>query len=354
MKILRSVGCLALVLVMLVSMTSCPLLAGKSQPKTKTYWTYFDTVSNIHSFAGDSEEQFAERCQGAAAVLSDYHKLFDIYNEYEGINNLATVNKNAGGEPVAVDGRLVEFLVYTKELYELTGGEMNVMMGSVLRLWHECRQEATESSKNARIPTEGELREAALHTGISLLEIDVENSTVRISDPEASIDVGAVGKGYATERAAEYLESVGAESYVLDIGGNLRIIGHKPDGSGWSTGVRSPFDAEKYAIILNIADIACVTSGDYERYYTVNGKRYHHIIDKDTLMPSAYFSSVTVITADSGLADALSTALFSMSYEDGLYLIERIDAEVEAFWIKANGTEYKTEDLEKYILKEVD
>lgn len=343
-----------LLLVMLVSMTGCPFSANKSQPKTKTYWTYFDTVSNIYSFAGDSDESFAERCRGAANVLSDYHRLFDIYNEYDGINNLATVNKNAGGEPVSVDERLIEFLLYSKELYELTGGEMNIMMGSVLRLWHDCRQAATENSKNAEIPTEAELCEASLHTDISLLEIDVENSTVRISDPLASIDVGAVGKGYATERAAEYLESVGAESYVLDIGGNLRIVGHKPDGSGWSTGVRNPFDTDENAIILNIADISCVTSGDYERYYTVNGKKYHHIIDKDTLMPSAYFSSVTVITADSGLADALSTALFSMSYEDGLSLIEGLDSEVEVFWIGTDGTEYKSAGLEKYILKEID
>ena len=341
-------------LVMLVSMTGCPLSANKSQPKTKTYWTYFDTVSNIHSFAGDTEAEFAERCRGAADVLSGYHKLFDIYNEYEGINNLATVNKNAGGEPVSVDERLVEFLLYAKELYTLTGGEMNIMMGSVLRLWHECRQEATENSKNASIPDEAALLEAARHTDISLLEIDAENSTVRISDPFASVDVGAVGKGYATERAAEYLESIGAESYVLDIGGNLRIVGHKPDGSGWSTGVRNPFDTEDNAIILNIADISVVTSGDYERYFTVNGKRYHHIIDKDTLMPSEYFSSITVIAEDSGLADALSTALFSMSYEEGLSLLESLDSEAEAFWIEKDGTKKKSAGLDKYILREID
>ena len=141
---------------------------------------------------------------------------------------------------------------------------------------------------------------------------------------------------------------------MLDIGGNLRIVGHKPDGSCWSTGVRNPFDTDENAIILNIADISCVTSGDYERYFTVNGKRYHHIIDKDTLMPSEYFSSITVIAEDSGLADALSTALFSMSYEEGLSLLESLDSEAEAFWIEKDGTKKKSAGLDKYILREID
>ena len=237
-----------------------------------------------------------------------------------------------------VERELIDFLLYAKELYAVTNGEMNIMMGSVLRLWHDCREEGT------RIPTEEELAAAALHTSISSLEIDVDKQTVRISDPEASIDVGALGKGYATERAAQYLESIGAESYVLNIGGNIRIIGTKTDGSGWKTGIKNPQDPSAYAKYLTLADTSCVTSGNYERYYTVNGERYHHIIDKDTLMPSTFFSSVTIITSDSGLADALSTALFAMSYEDGLKIVEKIGG-VEVVWITPEGEIYTTSGI---------
>jgi thiamine biosynthesis lipoprotein len=149
--------------------------------------------------------------------------------------------------------------------------------------------------------------------------------------------VGALGKGYATEKAAEHLRTVGADSYVLNIGGNIRIIGHKQDGGSWGTGIKDPADTSRYATVIDIADTSCVTSGDYERFFSVNGKKYHHIIDKDTLMPSEYFSSVTIITPDSGLADALSTALFSMSYEDGLRLISAMSTKVEVLWIFPNG-----------------
>ena len=249
-----------------------------------------------------------------------------------------------------VDRELIDFLLYAKDLYAKTNGEMNIMMGSVLKLWHDCRTAAGTDPQSARIPTEDELAKASLHTDFSALEIDAENNTVRISDPEASIDVGALGKGYATEKAAEYLKGIGADSYVLNIGGNIRIIGHKPDGSGWATGIKNPANTEEYALRIEIANTSCVTSGDYERYFMVDGQKYHHVIDKDTLMPSTYFSSVTILTPDSGLADALSTALFCMSYEDGLALVNKIGG-VEVLWITSDGTQYYTEGLSKMIME---
>ena len=189
------------------------------------------------------------------------------------------------------------------------------------------------------------MEEASKHTSIDLLEIDEANLTVRISDPAASIDVGALGKGYATEKAAQYIESLGLNSYVLNIGGNIRIIGTKPDGSGWLTGIKDPQNSDSaYAEYLTLANTSCVTSGIYERYFTVGGVRYHHIIDKDTLMPSTYFASVSIITKDSGLADALSTALFTMSYEDGKALVDSLDG-VDVLWITNSGEKLMTEGL---------
>ena len=315
------------------------------------YYTFFDTVSYIYSYANDSQEVFEANCEGASDILEEYHRLFDIYYAYSGINNLKTINENAGKEPIKVDQKLIDFLLYAKELYTLTGGEMNVMMGSVLSLWHDCREAASTDPANAAIPQKDALDEAALHTDISLLEIDTVNGAVRITDPAARIDVGALGKGYATEKAAEYLRSQNADGYVLNIGGNIRIIGHKPDGSGWGTGIKNPADTSQYALKLTIADTSCVTSGDYERYFTVNGTKYHHVIDKDTLMPASYFSSVTIITPNSALADALSTALFTMSYEDGLALINRI-GNVEVLWISTNGEMKMSEGLSSLVMEE--
>ncbi len=346
MKSFKSLSCLYVVLGLLVFMTGCPKTANKAQPKGMVYYNFFDTVSYIYSYAGDSDDAFEANAEAASKVLERYHRLFDIYYEYSGVNNLCTVNKNAGGEAVKVDEELIDFLLYAQQLQETTNGEMNVMMGSVLRLWHDCRTAAGEDPENARIPTQAELAAAAEHTAFSALEIDVQAQTVRISDPEASIDVGALGKGYATEKAAQYLKSIGADGYVLNIGGNIRTIGAKPDGTGWATGVKDPLDPEHYVLSMTIADTSCVTSGDYERYFTVDGTRYHHIIDKDTWMPADYFSAITVITPDSGLADALSTALFAMSYEDGAALVAEI-GNVEVLWITADGAQYRTEGFSK-------
>ena len=351
MKLFKLLLSLIVILGLLAILAGCPKIADKAvsvEPKGMVYFNFFDTVSYIYSYAGDAQEDFETHCKGASDILLEYHNLFDIYYEHTGVVNLRTLNLNAGGEAMKVDEKLIDFLLYAKELYTLTGGEMNIMMGSVLSIWHDCREQAGVSPAQARIPTEDELNEARLHTDISTLEIDKENLTVRITDPKASIDVGALGKGYATEKAAQYLRSIGAESYVLNIGGNIRIVGHKVDGANWATGIKNPENPETYVKTLMLADTSCVTSGNYERYFTVGGVRYHHIIDKDTLMPANYFSSVSIITPDSGLADALSTALFAMSYEDGLKIVEQI-GNVEVLWIATDGTQYATPGIENLV-----
>ena len=147
--------------------------------------------------------------------------------------------------------------------------------------------------------------------------------------------------------AARALEAEGVSSYVLNVGGNIRIIGTKPDGTGWVTGVKDPRNTSEFAIKLRLADTSCVTSGVYERYYTVDGVRYHHIIDKDTLFPAEYFSSLTVITKNSALADALSTALFCMPYDDGAALAEKLG--VDVLWIFPDGEMKYTPGIEKLI-----
>lgn len=329
-----------------VSFAACAREASKAEPQGKAFFAFFDTVSYVYSYAEESVEQFNERAEMVSGILEKYHRMFDIYHEYTGQNNLCTINRLAGGEPVEVDRELIDFLLYAKELYTSTNGEMNIMLGAVLSQWHDCREAAQDGE--ARLPDEQELLEAAGHTDISLLEIDEEKLTVRISDEQASIDVGALGKGYATERAAELLEAQGVTSYVLNIGGNLRIIGTKPDGGGWVTGIRDPQnEGGSIDARLLLADTSCVTSGVYERYFTVDGKRYHHIIDKDTRYPAAYFSSVTVVSGDSALADALSTALFCMPLDEGMELLKGLDA--EALWILPDGEIEYSEGFSEYM-----
>ena len=135
---------------------------------------------------------------------------------------------------------------------------------------------------------------------------------------------------------AQAAEARGLKSALISVGGNLRAIGTKPDGSQWSGGVENPWNASdvytassSYVSGVNMSDMALVTSGNYQRYYVVDGVRYHHLIDPDTLWPARYFDSVSVLSPDSGAADCLTTGLFCMSLEDGQKLIESLDG-VEA------------------------
>ena len=344
MKVIKKILCLFIIIGQLVVLAGCPSNLETPQKEIKTYksynFTYFDTVSTI--IGQDEQAKFTNNANKAFAILGEYHKLFDIYHEYSGINNLCTINKMAGGEALVVDQKLIDFLLYAKEIHTTTLGETNIMLGAVLKLWHDARE-----SKD-HVPTMEILTEAELHTNINLLEIDDENNTVRISDPNGRIDVGALGKGYATEKAAKMLEGLGCNGYVLNIGGNIRIIGTKHDGSSWKTGVTDPFGGLDPIITIMLKDTSCVTSGDYERYYIYEGQKYHHIIDKDTLMPADYFSSITVLVKDSGLADALSTALFSMPLEQGKELVESLEG-VDAIWVSKEGQITYTDGVQSII-----
>ena len=348
-RFIKKIFCLFIILGQLVILTGCPSNLNPDEDKEIKVWQYssfafFDTVSYIYSYKGDEQVDFQKNCEPVEKLLKEYHQLFDIYNEYSGVVNLNTINNNAGKDALVVEQKLIDFLLYAKEIYTLTNGETNVMLGPVLKLWHDARTHAKYNPTKTYIPELTELEEAYKYTGIDLLEIDDEKNTVRIADPNGRIDVGALGKGYATEQAAKLLESLGCSSYVLNIGGNIRIIGTKRDGSGWNTGIKNPSGTPAHALYLNISDVSCVTSGDYERYFTFEGKNYHHIIDKETLLPAEYFSSVSILVKDSGLADALSTALFSMPYEEGRKLIDSIEG-AEAIWIYKDGTVVYTDGI---------
>jgi thiamine biosynthesis lipoprotein len=332
-----------LLIFLIFSLFACGNGNGKIQPRSKTISSsYFNTLSVIYAYADIDGSDIEKYSAIAEEILSYYHKLFDIYFEYADFNNVRTINKNAGKTPVKVNRDLIDFLLYCKELYTLTGGKTNVMLGSVLKIWHDLREDAEDDFgylDPSELPSEDILSEAATHTSIDLLVINEEESTVYISDPKASLDVGAIAKGYTVDILYDKLKSAGADSVALNIGGNLRTIGLKPDSKPWVTGITNP-DKDSDDTVkckIEIEESSVVTSGDYERFFTSGNKRYHHIIDPETLMPAEYFASVSIITTESALADTLSTALFCMPYDDGLALAESIEG-VEVIWIYKDGT----------------
>lgn len=301
----------------------------------------FDTVTTIVGYA-ESEEAFQETAEAIYDELLEYHRLFDIYADYEGMHNLKTVNDNAGVQPVEVDGRIIALLSDCRDYYELTGGAVNVAMGSVLSLWHTARTNGVHDPDQAKLPDRDALAEAQNHSDFDDVVIDMEASTVYLADPAMRLDVGAVAKGWAVEQVCGQMDA----GLLVSVGGNVCATGPKPDGSDWVVGVQDP-DGNGNLHTLSVAAGSVVTSGDYQRYYTVDGEIYHHLIDPVTGYPARHWRAVTVICGDSGLADALSTALFMLPQEAGQRLLSEVGA--EAMWLAADGTQYYSRNYLKEV-----
>ncbi|SBV96239.1 ApbE family protein [uncultured Eubacteriales bacterium] len=295
-----------------------------------SFLNLFDTVTVITGYA-ESEEGFRAIATEVRDDLLYYHQLFDIYNEYEGVRNLKTINDSAGGDAVEVEKPIIDLLLFCREMYDVSGGQVNAAMGSVLTLWHDAREAGIDDPEHAALPDADALSEAGEHMDFDSVVIDEANSTVRITDPQVRLDVGAIAKGYAVERVCENAPA----GLLVSVGGNVRATGGKPDGSPWAVGIRDPEDSGAYLRTVLVSNMSVVTSGDYERYYTVDGVRYHHLIDPETLYPANYWKMVTILCPDSGVADGLSTALFCTTQEEGQALLDKYAA--EAMWVTPEG-----------------
>lgn len=321
---------LSVIISVLLVCSSCSLTDSTVGHRyTKYYLDYFDTVSSVIGYA-DSRDSFDSVCEQIEEIMSFYDSILDIYEERDGISNMCTVNRNAGSS-VSVCDELVDFVDYCISSYYVTEGYTNVAMGSVLRLWHDFRY------GDGEIPSQSELEDASAHCDISNVITDLSAGAVMLADKDMSVDVGAVAKGYVSDVICSYLRDNGISGYIITIGGNVVSVGSRDDGLGWIVGIADPSDPEKQILNVSCSDTSVVTSGSYERYRDYDGVRYHHIIDPFTLYPSDSFSSVTVISSSSALADVLSTALFSMPFEEGYSLVDSLEG-TEAMWIDCDGS----------------
>ena len=359
MKCKRTIAVLSLICILSCSLFSVACSNGgagntnsTNKEKFSTYsLDYFDTATSITGYE-ENKERFDEVSEEIISLLEEYHMLFTIYHRFDGMENLCTINelKDGAHRTVTVDEKIIDMLLYAKEMYTLTNGKLNIAMGSVLSIWHDYRTAGLDEPWAAELPPMEKLEEAAQHTNIENLIIDRENSTVWISDPQMKLDVGAIAKGYAVEMIAKSLEEQGITGYVLNVGGNVRSIGSKPNGEKWIAGIENPDDTsdETYVTYLALSGESVVTSGSYQRYYVVGDKSYHHIIDSSTLMPAEGYLSVSVVCKNSGMGDALSTALFCMTFDEGYALVESL-SDVEALWIMTNSSIRSSSGFKKLV-----
>lgn len=314
----------------------------KEQKKIKEYTSnlfYMDTYIYIKLYETDSKKA-KEALTQIETMYADYHKLSDRYQAYDGITNIYTILHNQETSPtLTLDTRLYKLLQYAKEGYQLSNGLVDVTMGKVLDIWKTYRE------KKTGIPLFEELQTANTASIDDLILL--ENN--QIQNNRVALDLGAIAKGYTTELVAEYLESIGIDSYLINAGGNVKVGTAQKDN--FKIGLEDPNSKEGDVFkVIYGNNISVVTSGGYERYYEYEGIKYHHIIDPHTLFPTNYMKSVTVICEDSKQGDLLSTMLFLMPIDQGKELVETIDG-VEAIWYGNDNNIITSTGISRYEQK---
>jgi len=345
---------ISLILVIIVLVTTISGCTDKVvyTKYSDTFFDSFDTITQTIGYA-ETQEEFDQYAKDIHDRFLELHQLFDKYNNYEGINNIKTINDNAGIKPVQVEKDLLDLIKFSKQMYIDTNQKTNIAFGSVISIWSEYREMAEADPADAKLPPMELLLEANKHTDIDKIIVNENDSTIFLEDPDMSIDVGAVAKGYATEIVVQEMIEKGFDSWIISAGGNIRSINKPMENikDRWAIGIQNPDkqifgDGSNILDTVFLNDAAVVSSGDYQRYYYVGDKRVHHLISPDTLMPAEYYRAVNVITDNAGYGDYYSTELFLLPYEESRALAESKE-NLEAIWIFADGTIEMTDGFKK-------
>ncbi len=303
--------------------------------KLKVYYEGDVYNGSVHDIFGNVE-----------SILGEYHSLSDKYENYDGYINVRTINDS----PTAVhtiDQKLFDLIDFTITHQSEVDNLFNLALGPVLQIWHNYREDCTLNEICA-VPSMTELNNANQYTDYNDITLDEENLTITMSE-NMSIDLGGVSKGYISNIIVEYLDQLNFSAYLLNNGeSNISIGGTHPvrENGKFLLAVSDPtYNTPYYATVYLADGDQLVTSGDYQQNFIVDGELYHHIINVETLFPERFSRSVSIVFEDPALADLYSTAIFSMSIEDGILFVDGVDG-LEAIWYGIDGTIYFSANFE--------
>lgn len=312
--------------------------SGEASQSSSRYLTSMDTVMTLTAY-GPRREEALDVAQAEIRRLNDLMSVGSPDSEISQLNE-------AGSGILSQDTAYL--LGRALDLYRETGGVFDVTVYPLVKLWGFFDQ-------NYHVPTEEELADALALVGSDRITFDESIGNVTLGTGQ-QIDLGGIGKGYASQRVTELLRAQGVTSALLSLGGNIQCLGAKPDGSPWNIGIRDPWSqsGDPYAAV-KVTDKAVITSGGYERYFEdpETGKIYRHILDPRTGSPAeSCLSSVSIVTSDGTLGDGLSTALYILGLADATQFWRSHAEEFDAIFITDDGTLYATEGLRGSIQSE--
>lgn len=299
---------------------------------------HFGTIMTITLY-GENEEDLKNTIKGAYGEIERLEKIFSAKFKN---SELSMLNKKAASEPVKVSDELMQLMKEALYYGEMSQGALDVSIGGLIKLWGI-------GTENERVPEDNELSVYVGKCRYKDIIIDENDSTIYYGDENIDVDLGAIAKGYAADIVKEYINNrMDNACGILDFGGNIMTIGSKTDGSSWNIGITDPFSPDRVAAVLSVKDKCVVTSGNYERYFEKDGKRYHHILNPYTGYPADEgIVSATIIGNNSMECDALSTACYILGVDKALELIDGMEG-VEAVFIDKTGKFYTTGNISKY------
>lgn len=308
---------------------------------------YFDTIIQITLY-GTTKETYIDNC---FALAKKYENLFS--NTIE-TSDVSRINANAGsGTYTKVDPETLSLIKEGISYGDLSGGAFDITIGNLSDLWNFSKiAENLTSDDNETdasiLPSDSDIAAALGH--INYKNISIQDNTVLLTDPDAKLDLGGIAKGYIADRMKEYLNSKGITSGIINLGGNVMTIGEKQDHSAYKVGIQKPFASDGTSIAaVEVKDKSIVSSGVYERYYRIDGKLYHHILNPKTGYPvENNLYEVTIISDRSVDGDALSTTCFALGLDDGMKLIENTP-DTEAIFITNDNELHTSSGIGKTI-----
>ncbi|MBE3518865.1 MAG: FAD:protein FMN transferase [Firmicutes bacterium] len=325
----------ALVLLLAVLSSGC---RPSDEPVSREELGLFDTRIEIRAYGKNAKSAVNQ----AFDELRRLHNLFDVYDPN---SEISKVNSNAGKAPVKVSPDTLEVVDRALYFARISDGAFDPTVLPLVKLWNV-------GGENPRVPQEEEIRNALALVDYRKVLVDRENSTIFLEAPGMGLDLGGIAKGYAVDKIVSVLRKNGVTSFLINAGGNVYVSGRKPGDALWRVGITDPLadpsGTETYLGIFTGTDISVVSSGDYQRYFEVNGVRYHHILDPKTGYPARGLRGTTVIGVSSTDCDGLSTTLFVLGVDKGKEILSAFPG-VGAIFVKADGSIEMTPNLKDKV-----
>ncbi|MDO7603203.1 MAG: FAD:protein FMN transferase [Flavobacteriaceae bacterium] len=282
------------------------------------------------------DEDFAK--ESLAIAKKEIIRIEDLISSWDQKSETSRINRNAGIAAVEVSKELFDLIFRAQQISKLSSGAFDLTFAAIDKLWNF-------DGKESEMPNPDTLKASVFNIGYQLIELDEESLTVFLPKKGMKIGFGAIGKGYAADRAKQLLVERGVLGGIINASGDMNTWGTKPDGSSWTIGIVNPMNKKKVFSWFSLEHNAVVTSGDYEKFTQINGRRYSHIIDPRTGIPSQGIVSCTVFAGKAELADAIATAIFVMGVQSGLFLIDQLP-NIEAILIDDSGIIHRSKNIE--------